>query len=261
MILKDKVAVITGGSQGIGLAIAEAFAREGAKLVLVARGADRLERACAALRAGGADAVGVAGDVGDEGAALAAFAKVRELHGRLDILVNNAGSAFVARLGETTLEQWNSVLSVHATGPFLMCREAVKLMVGGKTRGRIVNVASVLGNTGSAMATAYSAAKAALLGFSRALAKETSAQGITVNCICPGAVDTVLFHEGTIGAVAAKFKADPAALVKGTLAAVPLGRLIQPSEVAELALYLCSDKAEGITGQAYNLCGGLDIHS
>ncbi|MBI5242067.1 MAG: SDR family oxidoreductase [Elusimicrobia bacterium] len=258
MTLKGKVVIVSGASRGIGLAIAKTLQREGAKIVITAVNAERLVSVQAELAASG-EVLAIPADVTDESAVQAAFMRTLESFGKLDALVNNAGMALAQPVADTTREQWDKVMAVNATGPFLMCREAVRHMKGSKVRGKIVNVASVAGVSGSSMAAAYSASKAALIGFSKALAKEVARHGINVNCVCPGAADTDMFHKDTIGVLAAKFKVDRAALMKSVLANIPLGRLLQPAEVAELVAFLCSGKADAITGQAYRIDCGFDI--
>jgi len=258
-MLDGKIAVVTGASRGLGLAVTKKLLKQGAKVVMVARTADALERACADLKED-SNLLTVAGDVSSESTAEAVFERARERFGRVDILVNNAGLALLQSINDTTLDQWNQQFAVHVTGPFLMCRQAVKNMISDKIAGRIVNVSSITGETGASMACAYAASKAGLLGFTRALAKEVAPHGITVNSICPGAMDTDMFQKDTIDVIARRFNTDRETLFKRTLAMIPLKRLLDPSEVAELVVFLCQGTAGGITGQTYSITCGFDIH-
>jgi len=252
-------AVVTGASRGLGLAVAKALLRDGSKVALVSRDPARLEAARRELEPLG-EILAAPADVSDETAVRGAFAKVLERFGRLDMLVNAAGLALVRKAADTGLDEWRRVMDVNATGTFLTCREAVRHMAAAKVRGKIVNIASVSAETGAPMASAYSASKAAVLGLTRSLARELAGLGINVNAVCPGAMETDMFLKDTLGPLCETFKSDRETLLKHTLAAIPLKRLLSPDEVAELVVFLLSDKAGGITGQSYNICCGFDIH-
>ena len=257
--MKDKVFVVTGASRGLGLAIAKKVLDEGASVVINGRSKENLAEAVNRL-GGGEKCLALPGSVTSEEHVANLFAKAKECFGTVDCLVNNAGTALLATVSETSLQDWNDQLAVHATGTFLASKEVLNLWKELKRDGSIVNISSVSGNVGSQMATAYSAAKAAVIGFTKALAKEVAPAGIRVNAICPGAIDTKLFMEDTLGVMAKRFGSTKEALMKGTLAAIPLKRLLSPEEVAELVCYLCSDKAKGITGQTLTISCGFDIH-
>jgi 3-oxoacyl-[acyl-carrier protein] reductase len=255
-MFKDKVAIITGASKGLGLSTARVFLGEGAHVVVIARDKDLLEKSWKDMD----NVLVIPGDVSSEEMVQYIFEKTLSIYGRVDILVNNASIALVKKMTDTTLEEWNRILSVNITGTFLMCRETVKIMLKNDIKGKIINISSVSGDVGAPLATAYSASKAAVIGFSKALAKEVASFGINVNTICPGAMDTDMFNKGTIGVLSKMFNSEEDVLLKNTLKAIPLKRLLKPVEVAELVLYLASDSACGITGQTVNIDCGFAIH-
>lgn len=252
------IAIVTGGTSGLGLAVARALLRGGYQVTITGRSEERLEAAAAALSQEGR-VLAVQADVAIEEDVLRTFQETCSNLGTPDAVVNNAGQAWIGRVEATDLEQWNQILAIHATGTFLMCREAVRLWSAGSRGGCIVNVASVSARTGAPLAAAYAAAKAAVLGFTRSLAREVAGQGIRVNAVCPGAMDTPMFHEGTLTPLVEMFGRDREAMLRGTLSQVPLHRLLDPAEIADLVLYLVSDSARGITGQSFNVDGGYDM--
>lgn len=255
----EKVVLVTGASGGLGSAISEAFHREGARLILCARNPERLDALKDHLGGDDDRILTVSADVSREEDVKALFRKGLERFGTVDVLINNAGFTLLRRIGETTLEEWNEIMGVHATGTFLCSRAAARHWLQIKGRGKIVNISSVSARMGSPLASAYSAAKAAVLGFTRAMARELAPKGINVNAICPGAIDTDMFHKGTVEVMADLFKTSPSDLVAATLSAIPLQRLLAPSEVADLTLYLASSKADGIVGQSFTISCGYHI--
>lgn len=252
------IALVTGGTSGLGLAVARALLRSGYQVAITGRNPERLEAAAASIRREGR-VLAVRADVSREPDVLRTFQETLEALGPPDAVVNNAGQAWLGRVAETDLDQWNQVMAVHATGTFLMCREAVRLWTARSTGGSLVNVASVSARTGAPLAAAYAAAKAAVLGFTRSLAREVAGQGIRVNAVCPGAMDTPMFHEGTLTPLVEIFGRDREAMLRGTLSQVPLRRLLDPAEVAEMVVYLSGPSARGITGQSFNVDGGYDM--
>jgi NAD(P)-dependent dehydrogenase (short-subunit alcohol dehydrogenase family) len=251
-------AVVTGGGQGIGAAVARALAAEGAAVVVAARRSDRIEQVATEIRAtggggGGGKAWAVHCDVTDP-ASVNDLAKAAARHaGAIDILVNNAGVAYSAPLAKTTLEDWNRVLAVNATGTFLCTRAFISGMLERK-HGSIVNVASVAGLTGGGARyiAAYAAAKHAVIGLTESVAAEVEGTGVTCNAVCPGFVDTEMTEE-SIARVVAKTGKDPDAALSAMLASASQRRLITPEEVAEAVLALCDTNGTRPNGAAVTI--------
>lgn len=254
----ERIAVVTGGSQGLGLAVVRALLGEGYRVALTGRSAERLAGARQSLPEGDRVLV-VQADVAEEPDVLRTFNQVQEAFGAPDLVVNNAGQAWLGEASSTSLEDWNRCLAVHATGTFLMCREAIRTWTTHSKAGSLINIASVSARTGAPLAAAYCAAKAAVLGLTRSLAREVAGRGIRVNAVCPGAMDTPMFHEGTLTPLIERFGRDRETMLRATLAQIPMRRLLDPSEVADLVIWLASDSARGITGQSLNVDGGLDM--
>ena len=238
-------AVVTGGGSGIGAAVAEALARDGASVVLMGRNASRLREQ--AVRIGG-EVQRL--DVADEVSVRAAFAAI----GQVDILVNNAGQVETSPLKSTTLDAWNRMLQVNLTGTFL-CSRAVLEGMGERGFGRIINVASTAGLKGYAYVAAYCAAKHGVLGLTRALALEMANKGVTVNAVCPGYTETEIV-EKAVSNIVNKTGRSPEQARKLLAASNPQRRLIQPQEVATTVLWLARRESGSITGQAIPICGG-----
>lgn len=243
-------AFITGGGSGIGLASARALAKTGARLTLVGRSLDKVRAAAVEFE----DAHALACDVTDEASVNAAFNAARDRFGNVDILVNNAGQAPSAPFKRTTLEFWNNVLAVNLTGAFLCTRAALADMLEAKW-GRIVNVGSVCSLKGYAYVSAYVASKHGLLGLTRALAHETARQGVTVNCVCPGYVDTPIIAE-SVDRLTSKTALTAEQAHASLIQFNPQGRIITPEEVAGAIVYLCSDAAAATNGAAIPITGG-----
>lgn len=249
--LVGRTAVVTGAARGIGAAIAETLAREGAELALLGRQLAPLEALAARLPV---RSFAVTADVSDPASVAEAFVRIREQFPRIDILVNNAGQAKSAPFSRTDFVLWQSMLAVNLTGAFLCTREVYPAMVK-QDYARIVNIGSTVGLTGQAYVSAYSAAKHGLIGLTRALAREAAASALTVNAVCPGYTETDIVNEAVANIVAKTGKTAAearAALVSRN----PQGRFIQPAEVANAVLWLCLRGSESITGQAIAIAGG-----
>jgi NAD(P)-dependent dehydrogenase (short-subunit alcohol dehydrogenase family) len=253
-MLRDRVALVTGGSRGIGKAIARALAEEGAKVALCSRDAQTGRRAADEISPGGGQVLAFRADVTDKGDVRSLFRELVGRWGRLHILVNNAGINARIPIDAEEDARWLQVLNVNLLGAYYVTREALRVMP--RDDGcRIINLSSVLGRFGAPGYTAYCTAKHGIIGFTRALALEVADRGITVNAICPGWVETEMADQG-MGETAAAMGMTKEVFRRRALAAVPIQRMLEPKEIAGLVRYLVSDAAAGITGQALNLCGG-----
>ena len=242
-----KVALVTGGSRGIGRACVEALARAGYSVVLVCRKSSDMARDLVEnLRIQGLDAAWYPCDVASEDDVRHTMEEVRRLYHRVDVLVNNAGVAHIGLLTEMTGEEWRRLFAVNVDGAFYWCRAVLPGMIERKS-GAIINIASMWGEVGASCEAAYSATKAALIGLTRALAKEVGPSGVRVNCVSPGVVDTDMNAE-----------LDEEALL--TLAdETPLGRIGTADEVARAVVFLAGENAGFITGQVLGVNGGLVV--
>ncbi|NPV81974.1 MAG: 3-oxoacyl-[acyl-carrier-protein] reductase [Candidatus Aminicenantes bacterium] len=240
----DRVSLVTGASQGIGEAIAEELGREGATVILVDVQKDKLEQVASRLAGLGIRALPYEADVTDSTRAAQVVDEVVGTLGRLDHLVNNAGITRDSLLLRMKEEDWDLVLRVNLKGAFNFSRAALKPMFTARY-GRIVNIASVVGQMGNFGQTNYAASKAGLIGFSKSLAREVAARGITVNCVAPGYIATPMTEKL------------PEEVKKAFLDIIPMKRFGFPVEVARAVKFLCSDEAAYITGQVINVNGGM----
>jgi len=243
--LDGKTALVTGASRGLGKAIALALAGAGARLILVSRDRALLDQTAASARALGSEAVSFETNVTDEKQVLELEAAVTRDFGKLQILVNNAGMNIRKPATDFTLQEWRQVLDTNLTSVFLFCRSFVPLMKG-QGYGRILNLTSIMSHVSLPGRTAYSASKAGLLGYTRALALELAPEKITVNGISPGPyateINTAVLQNPELN--------------QQFVSRIPLGRWGQPEEVGEMAVYLCSDAAGFITGTDLLMDGG-----
>lgn len=247
--LQGKVALVTGASRGLGAAIAGHLAQAGARVALCGRSLADVERVARELPNG---AFARALDVADSAAVNRVVDEVALSAGRLDVLVNNAGLAERDTVAHGSDEWWDRVLRVNLSGTFYTCRAALRHL---KEGARVINVGSVLSLFGVADSAAYTAAKHGVLGLTRALAAEVAARGITVNAICPGWIDTEMAADGFEG-IARGSGIPVEEARKQAIGRVPLGRILEPDEVAKLVVFLCLPEARGIHGQAIRIDGG-----
>jgi NAD(P)-dependent dehydrogenase (short-subunit alcohol dehydrogenase family) len=250
--LDGRVAIVTGGAAGIGAAIARAYAGEGAYVVIGDRDRSAASATAAAI---GANAIAFGVDVTREAEVQALARDTLARFGRIDILVNNAGIIRKAFVKDMTEETWDAVVDVNLKATFLSSKAVLPAMIDAK-RGRIINIASIAGKVGEPTASAYSAAKFGVIGFTRSLALEVAAYDILVNAICPGPIPTTLGQQGwRDGAEVHGVGLDK--VMERVNARSPLGRLGTPEQVARMALFIASDECDFTTGSAFNVDGGI----
>jgi 3-oxoacyl-[acyl-carrier protein] reductase len=242
--LDGKTAIVTGGTRGIGAAVAALLAEHGAAVVVSGRDAARLQHAVQELEERGASVHGVVADAAKREDADRLVEAAKERYGRLDLLVNNAGITRDGLLIRMKDDDWDRVMEVNLRGAFLVSRAAAKLMVRQRS-GRIINIASTAGAMGNPGQANYSAAKAGLIGFTKATARELAHWGILVNAVAPGLIETDMAA------------AIPAAAREALLEQVPLKRIGSAREVAEMVGFLAGDGAAYVTGQVFHVNGGL----
>jgi 3-oxoacyl-[acyl-carrier protein] reductase len=255
MLLKDKVAIITGAAAGIGKSIAVRFAAEGCRVVIADVSEAKGKQTAADINKSGSEAFFIKCDVTDTAQVRTAAEKAAAKYGKIDILVNNAGGvAGDAKIEETSDEAWNRVIAVNLTGQFNMCRAAIPYMKKNKY-GKIINLSSMGAIHPPAPIVHYHAAKGGVLGLTTNLALELARENITVNAILPGPIKSEFFTEMFKG----KPEAEASAFFKKLDAKVPMGRMGQPDEIAKVALFLASDLSSFVTGEAINVGGGLPL--
>jgi 2-hydroxycyclohexanecarboxyl-CoA dehydrogenase len=248
--LKDKATIVTGGASGIGRAIAEACAREGARVAVVDLNADGARETVAAIEKAGGTAGAWPLDITDVGAVDRMVEDVAARWGGVHVLVNCAGWDKPMPFVDTTPEFWDKILAINLKGPIACMRAALRVMIKQES-GKIVTIASDAGRVGSTGEAVYSAAKGGLIALTKTVARETARHRINVNCICPGPSDTPLFRN--------EFAAASPKLAESLKRVIPWGRLGVPDDVAPAVVFLASDDASFITGQTLSVSGGLTM--
>ena len=258
MRLKDNVVIVTGAGRGIGRAIAERFAQEGANVVLAARTKEEIEGTRARVVEAGGRAIAVPTDISNRASVDAMVARATAEWGRVDVLVCNASVFKSMPFLATEDELWRRIIDVNLHGTAL-CMKAVLPGMMKNGYGRIIAISSVIGKMGLPFYSAYSASKHAIIGLTKCVAREVARSGVTVNAICPGMVETAMKEQ---------FVSEDAQLMGISadeysgflLRLVPQGRFLEPVEVADLAVYMASREAHGMTAQAVNICGGASVY-
>jgi len=246
------VAIVTGGAGGIGGGIARRLARAGFAVGILDRDLAGAESTCAAVRDLGVDGAAAEADVTDDTQVRRAFARLRERLGPPRVLVNNAGWDSFARFRDSTAELWDRVIAINFRGLLSCTHAALADVCAAGERGRVISIASDAGRVGSSGEAVYSGCKAAIIGFSKALARELARDKVTVNVVCPGPVDTALFKSMAETEAGAK-------VVEGMARAIPFRRLGTPEDVAEAVAVFASPEARYVTGQVLSVSGGLTM--
>ncbi|MDO7487641.1 3-hydroxybutyrate dehydrogenase [Peribacillus frigoritolerans] len=254
-MVKDKVAIITGSARGIGFEIGKIFAENGAKVVLSDLDQNTVEKAALDLRNNGLEVIGLKADVTSEGDIIQLIKQAKDKYGRIDIFINNAGLQHVAPIEEFPTEKFELMIKIMLTAPFISIKNVLPIMKE-QGFGRIINISSINGLIGFANKAAYNSAKHGVIGLTKVAALESASFGITVNALCPGYVDTPLVR-GQLEDLAKTRQVPLESVLEDVIyPLVPQNRLLDVSEIADYAIFLASDKARGITGQAAVLDGG-----
>lgn len=260
MLLKDKVAIVTGGGRGIGRAIATRFATEGAAVLVAARTTAQVEAVATEIQSSGGRAAWVSADVSEESGCAAIVKAAEERLGPISILVNNAGDyGPVKPIEEILPEEWDQVIAVHLRGAFLLTRLVLPGMYA-RRQGVILNISSISAKSAFSWGSPYAAAKAGLLGLTRVTAAESAPKGIRANAICPGPVTETQMSRDLGEKLGARLGVSPEQELKQFLESVLQRRGLATEEIASAALFLASDAASAITAQSLNVDGGMAFY-
>lgn len=258
ILLTEKVALITGAASGIGFEVAKEFAKEGASVIISDVNLEAAEAAAAKLKEEGFESIAAACDVTKEEQIIQTIETVQKQYGRLDILVNNAGLQHVSPIEEFPTDRFEFLIKVMLTAPFVATKHVFPIMKKQKF-GRIINMASINGVIGFAGKAAYNSAKHGVIGLTKVSALEGAEHGITVNALCPGYVDTPLVRNQLADLAKTRNVELQRVLEQVIYPLVPQKRLLSVQEIADYAVFLASDKAKGVTGQAVVLDGGYTV--
>jgi NAD(P)-dependent dehydrogenase (short-subunit alcohol dehydrogenase family) len=254
--LEGRTAVVTGGSRGIGKGIAESLVEAGAVVAIVGTDGTAAEGAAADLAG---EAVGIAADVGDADSVARLAAEVKERLGGLDVLVNNAGVGFAPKpLVQISEDEWDRVMAVNLRAVFLVSRAFIPLLLA-SPHGRLINVSSVLGQSGVPLMSPYVASKFAITGITHSLAHELAPGGVTVNTIHPGIIETEM-NVDIVASMSGSEGKKRQEVWDTFLRRIPLGSFQSPRDIGEMAAFLASDRATNVTGSAFNVDGGIEMH-
>jgi len=258
MEFENKVVLITGAGQGIGKATALAFARNGANIAVADKNLGTASNTMNEIKVLEREAIAIEVDVTNSRQVDSMVGQTLKKFAKIDILVNNVGTSKVALLSDLAEEIWDSIMNVNAKSMFLCCKAVAEHMKRQRS-GKIVNLSSMAGKTGWRYMSAYCASKFAVIGFTQAIALELAEFGINVNAVCPGVVETALTQAELVDLekCTGTKKED---IRKEWIKMTPLGRLEKPEDVAKVVLFLCSDGAAFMTGQAINVTGGWEVH-
>ena len=251
MRITDKVALVTGGSRGIGRAISRRLAEEGARVAIADILEDEARQTATEIVAAGGQALAVATDVTQLDQVRACVQHVTDTWGQIDILVNNAGWDRIEPFVESAPETWDKVIAINLRGPINLCHTVAPQMMERK-QGKIISISSDAGRVGSTGEAVYSACKAGIIGFSKTLARELARSQVNVNVVCPGPTDTALLQQVTQGERGAR-------VIEAMTRAVPFRRLGQPKEIANAVAFFASPDADFVTGQILSVSGGLTM--
>lgn len=254
--LEGRVAVVIGASRGIGRAIAEEYGRQGASVVCVSRDEAALAEVSEGIRSGGGEATAVGCDVTSDHEVAELREATEEVFGPATVLVNSAGIHKAGRFLDYTIDDFRRLMEVNFIAAVRTIQTFLPPMLD-SGYGKVVNVASTAGKYGSLFQSPYNSSKHALVGLTRCIALETAKQGVTVNAICPGFVDTEMIERAASEMGTVLGIDDPDQVVQALLGRVPMGRMLEAEEIAHLAVYLGSAESDGMTGQALTISGGL----
>lgn len=259
MHLKGKIAIVTGGSGGIGKAICLRFAKEGAIVVAIGRGEKLLEKMADEIQGLGLQCDYFVADITKIYENKLMINSIIQKYGHIDILVNNAGTDIKGSIKDISEKEWDTIIDLNLKGTFLVTQAVVGQMMAQKS-GCIINMSSMAGKTGEPFSSPYCASKFGVIGFTQSVAAELGPYNINVNAVCPGPVDTPLIKKSIIQSAKLNFRSFDEELNAKFLSLTPLGRIAKPEDVANLVCFLASDEASFITGVSIDVSGGREMH-